>query len=68
MSKLNMSLLATATALMLAVPGVGGAQSSGPASDAPVAWGGDLFEYTPGGFTLTGLTVEAHGRCQDCAA
>jgi Fe2+ or Zn2+ uptake regulation protein len=20
------------------------------------------------GFTLTGLTVEAHGRCEDCAA
>jgi lipopolysaccharide export system protein LptA len=61
MSKLNTSLLATATALMLAVPGVGGAQNSGPASDAPVAWGGDLFEYTPGGFTLTGRAEMTQG-------
>jgi len=52
--------------MSLALPGVGGAQSSGAgaggaASDAPVSWGGDLFEYTPNGFTLTGRAEMTQG-------
>jgi lipopolysaccharide export system protein LptA len=66
MSKSRLSLLVAITALSLALPGVGGAQSSGAGgggagSDAPVAWGGDLFEYTPNGFTLTGRAEMTQG-------
>lgn len=61
MSKTRLSLLAAVTALSLALPGVGDAQNAGPSSDAPVAWGGDLFEYTPNGFTLTGKAELTQG-------
>lgn len=61
MSKTRLSLLAAVTALTLALPGVGDAQTSGPAADAPVSWGGDLFEYTPSGFTLTGRAEMTQG-------
>ncbi|MBU1347706.1 MAG: LPS export ABC transporter periplasmic protein LptC [Alphaproteobacteria bacterium] len=61
MSKTRLTLLVAATALVAALPGVGGAQSAGGASDAPVAWGGDLFEYAPNGFTLTGRAELTQG-------
>lgn len=61
MSKTRLSLLAAVTALSLALPGVGDAQNSGQAADAPVSWGGDLFEYTPNGFTLTGRAEMTQG-------
>lgn len=61
MSKTTMTLLAAVTVLAAALPGVGGAQVGGADSDAPVAWGGDLFEYTPDGFTLTGRAEMTQG-------
>ncbi len=61
MSKTRLFFLAAATATAVALPGVGGAQVAGSASDAPVAWGGDLFEYTPNGFTLTGRAEMTQG-------
>ncbi|MES2861739.1 MAG: LptA/OstA family protein [Pseudomonadota bacterium] len=61
MSKTRLFLLAATTAAAMALPGVGGAQVAGSASDAPVAWGGDLFEYTPNGFTLTGRAEMTQG-------
>ena len=60
-SKTRLFLLAATTASALALPGVGGAQVGGSTSDAPVAWGGDLFEYTPNGFTLTGRAEMTQG-------
>lgn len=61
MSKTRMTLFAATAVLALALPGVGGAQVGGAASDAPVAWGGDLFEYAPNGFTLTGRAEMTQG-------
>jgi lipopolysaccharide export system protein LptA len=61
MSKTRLSLVAAGAALLIAVPGSGGAQTAGAASGAPVAWGGDLFEYTPDGFTLTGRAEMIQG-------
>jgi lipopolysaccharide export system protein LptA len=62
MSKTRLTLLAAAVATAVALPGVGGAQSSGAtASDAPVMWGGDLFEYAANGFTLTGRAELTQG-------
>ncbi len=59
MSKTRLTLLVAAAALVTALPAVVGAQSA--ASDAPVAWGGDLFEYAPNGFTLTGRAELTQG-------
>ncbi len=55
-------LLGTLTAaVVLALPVAGGAQVAQNSADAPIAWGGDDLEITPGGFALIGRAEITQG-------
>lgn len=56
------SLGVLAAAVVLALPGAGGAQVAQNSADAPVAWGGDDVEIAPGGFSLIGRAEITQGQ------
>lgn len=65
MTKTRLILLAATSAALLALPGVGGAQSTPGglgSSNAPIMWGGDDVEYTPNGFALIGRAEVTQGE------
>lgn len=65
MAKTRLMLLAATTAALLALPGVGGAQSTPGGvgdSNAPVMWTGDDVEYRTDGFSLIGRAEILQGE------
>lgn len=51
-----------AAAAALTLPATGGAQVAQNPADAPIAWGGDDVEITPGGFSLIGRAEITQGQ------